>query len=351
MPHPQPAILVRCESAQTWDGCITYATPSLCLAVLFFLFWRLLMPVIIPDTLPAVTALRAEGIQVIPNKVAVRQDIRPLRVALLNIMPTKQATERQWLRLLGSSLLQIEVTLVRTQSYTSKNVNLKHLQEFYRTFSEISDEHFDALIITGAPVGRRAFEEVSYWAELQQIMDWSLTHVHSTLHACWGALAGLYHHYDIPKHVRTEKLSGVFAHNPHCVEHPLLGGFDERFLVPHSRYTEVLASDLKSISQLQILATSKEAGVYLVSRGDARQVFLLGHPEYDRLSLHEEYLRDAEKDEREAPFPLHYYENDDSTRRPLLTWRSHATLLVTNWLQVIYEQVSFDHRDISPLII
>jgi homoserine O-succinyltransferase len=309
------------------------------------------MPVIIPDTLPAAATLRAEGIQVIPYQTAVHQDIRPLKVAILNIMPTKQVTEQQWLRLLGSTVLQIEVTLVRTASYTSKNVSLEHLQEFYRTFADISDEYFDALIITGAPVERRKFEDVAYWQELQQIMDWSRTHVHSTLHACWGAFAGLYHHYGIPKYVRAEKLSGVFTHTLCAREHPLLLGFDDRFLVPHSRHTEVRYSDLLNVEELEILSASVEAGIHLVSRHDTRQVFLLGHPEYDRLSLHDEYVRDVGEHGITTPLPQHYYHDDDTANRPLLTWRSHSTLFVSNWLRIIYEAVSFDHREIPPLII
>jgi homoserine O-succinyltransferase/O-acetyltransferase len=309
------------------------------------------MPVVIPDTLPATAALLAEGIQVIPNTVAVHQDIRPLRVALFNIMPTKQATELQWLRLLGNHLLQVEVTFVRTASYTSRHTSLRHLSQFYQTFDEIKDEYFDALIITGAPVGKLDFEEIKYWGELKEVMNWSLSHVYSTLFACWGAFAGLQYHYSIEKRLCPRKVCGVFSHQTTADLHPLLRAFDDHFLAPHSRYSEVLADDIATHPVLKLLAHSDEAGVYLIAREDSRQLFVLGHPEYDRLSLKGEYGRDLEKLKHQAPFPLHYFPNDNTSDQPSLTWRSHGQLLVSNWLNEIYQKVSYDHRSITPLVI
>jgi homoserine O-succinyltransferase len=296
------------------------------------------MPVIIPDTLPAATALRAASVCTIRDSDSKHQDIRPMRVAILNIMPRKIATETLWLSLLGNSALQVEITLLRTESYTGSHTPLEHLETFYKTFSDIEHEYFDGLIITGAPVEHLDFETVHYWEELSRVLLWSKTHVFSTLHVCWGAMAGLYYHYGVPKVLFEQKLFGVFSHTVADTAHPLVQGFDDRFKVPHSRTAGINASDITKAEGLSIIVTSDDAGVHLVATKDARQVFILGHPEYDRHSLQREYERDKAKG---LQIPRHYFPNDNPLERPLQQWHGHASLFMLNWLHHIYGTVPY----------
>ena len=304
------------------------------------------MPIRIPDALPATDLLAQENIFVMTEYRAMHQDIRPLRVVLLNLMPTKIATETQILRKLSNTPLQIEITLLRMASHDAKNVSEQHLETFYRTFDELAHEHFDGMIITGAPVELLDFEDVDYWPELCQIMDWSKTHVHSTLHICWGAQAGIYYHYGVQKHELPAKMSGVFEHRQITAKltSPLLRGFDDRFWAPHSRYTEVLAKDIDAHPKLELLAVSDEAGVYAAKSTDSRHFFVFGHPEYDRATLNGEYERDLGRGLDIAP-PAHYYPDDDPSREPLSNWRAHAQLLYTNWLNYyVYQTTPYDVR-------
>ncbi len=305
------------------------------------------MPIRIPDALPATDLLAAENIFVMTEYRAMHQDIRPLRVVLLNLMPTKIATETQILRKLSNTPLQIEITLLRMASHDAKNVSEQHLETFYRTFDDIAHEHFDGMIITGAPVELLDFEDVDYWPELCRIMDWSRTHVHSTLHICWGAQAGIYYHYGVPKHELPAKMSGVFEHYqiPAKLTSPLLRGFDDRFWAPHSRYTEVRAEDIDAHPELELLAVSEEAGVYAAKSIDSRRFFVFGHPEYDRATLNAEFERDTGRMGADAPKPKHYYPDDDPSKAPLSNWRAHAQLLYTNWLNYyVYQTTPYDIR-------
>ena len=304
------------------------------------------MPIRIPDALPATDLLAQENIFVMTEYRAMHQDIRPLRVVLLNLMPTKIATETQILRKLSNTPLQIEITLLRMASHDAKNVSEQHLETFYRTFDDIAHEHFDGMIITGAPVELLDFEDVDYWPELCSIMDWSRTHVHSTLHICWGAQAGIYYHYGVPKHELPAKMTGVFEHRQIQAKltSPLLRGFDDRFWAPHSRYTEVRAEDIEAHPELELLAVSDEAGVYAAKSIDSRRFFVFGHPEYDRATLNAEYERDCGRMD-DAPMPAHYYPNDDPAQAPQSNWRAHAQLLYTNWLNYyVYQTTPYDVR-------
>lgn len=304
------------------------------------------MPIRIPDALPATDLLAQENIFVMTEYRAMHQDIRPLRVVLLNLMPTKIATETQILRRLSNTPLQVEITLLRMASHDAKNVSAQHLETFYRTFEDIEHEHFDGLIITGAPVELLDFEEVDYWPELCDIMEWSRTHVHSTLHICWGAQAGIYYHYGVPKHELPEKVSGVFEHRQIAakITSPLLRGFDDLFWAPHSRYTEVRAEDIDAHPELELLAVSDEAGVYAAKSTDSRRFFVFGHPEYDRATLGAEYERDLGKG-LDIAMPKHYYPNDDPSQAPHSNWRAHAQLLYTNWLNYyVYQTTPYDVR-------
>ena len=276
------------------------------------------------------------------EKRAITQDIRPLKILILNLMPTKVDTETQLSRLLGNTPLQVEIELLHTKTHTSKNVSEEHLLAFYKEFSDVKDRYFDGLIITGAPVEKMEFEEVEYWQELVEIMEWSKTHVHSTLHICWGAQAGLYYHYGIKKHLMSEKLSGVYAHTVDYKRSILFRGFDEVFYVPHSRYTTVRREDIEATPLLKILASSEEAGVYAVITPGGKQVFLTGHSEYDANTLEKEYKRD--KALGICPkVPKNYYPGDDDTKPPMLSWRAHATLLFTNWLNYfVYQTTPYD---------
>jgi homoserine O-succinyltransferase len=300
------------------------------------------MPVNIPRTLPARATLESENIFVMTEERAQHQDIRPLRIAILNLMPTKIATETQLLRLLGNSPIQVEVTLLHTATYQSKNVDAEHLLNHYETFDAVRDEKFDGLIITGAPVELMEFEEVDYWPELCQIMDWAETNVFSTLYICWGAQAGLYHRYGVPKYTLPRKMFGVFEHNVLVPTERLLRGFDDRYYAPHSRHTEIRRADLEKVPQIQILSESDEAGIYMVGTYDGRHIFITGHSEYDPLTLKGEYDRDVNKG-LPIHVPRNYYPGDQPTNPPLVRWRSHASLLFSNWLNYyVYQVTPFD---------
>ena len=300
------------------------------------------MPIRIPNELPAVRTLTEENIFVMTENRAMTQDIRPLRILLLNLMPTKIVTETQLLRKLSNSPLQVQVELLRTLSHVSHNTDEGHLESFYTSFSEIKDKKFDGMIITGAPVENLDFTDVDYWGELCEIMEWSKTNVHSTLHICWGAQAGLYYHYGIPKHPLPEKLFGVFQHTVLERNFILFRGFDDTFWVPHSRNTTVDREDIEAVPGLKILSDSQEAGVYAVKSPQCRQVFLMGHAEYDRDTLRKEYFRDLNKG-LGPKVPYNYFPGDDPARTPPFTWRSNAHLLVSNWLNYyVYQQVPYD---------
>lgn len=300
------------------------------------------MPIKIPDNLPAAEILSRENIFVMGEEQAYHQDIRPLRIAIFNIMPTKITTETQILRLLGNTPLQVEVVLVHPKTHTSKNTPEEHLITFYKTFEDIRDQKFDGMIITGAPVEHLEFDEVNYWEELKEIMDWQVHNVTSTLHICWGAQAGLFHHYGIPKYQLKEKMFGVFTHRVCIKNTKLLRGFDDEFLVPHSRHTEVRREDIEKVSELEILSESDEAGVYIVASKDGKQIFVTGHSEYDPLTLKYEYERDIARGLKIAP-PKNYFKDDDPTKEPVVKWRSHANLLFSNWLNYyVYQQTPYD---------
>ncbi len=300
------------------------------------------MPIKIPNALPAVRTLTEENIFVMTETRALTQDIRPLKIAIVNLMPTKIDTETQLLRLLGNTSLQVETDLIRTASHESKNTSQEHLKTFYKTFEDIRGQNYDGMIITGAPVEQLAFEAVEYWEELCAIMEWSKRHVHSTMHICWGAQAGLYYHYGIPKVPLDKKLFGVFPHHAERKNYILLRGFDDTFMVPHSRHTTVRREDIEACPALKILASSPEAGVYICATEGGRQVFITGHSEYDPLTLEREYLRDKNAGLPIAP-PKNYYPNDDDSQPPVVTWRSHANLLYANWLNyMVYQTTPYD---------
>ena len=300
------------------------------------------MPIKIADSLPAAKILDKENIFIIHQFRAEHQDIRPLRIAILNLMPKKIETETQLLRLLGNSPLQIEIELLQTASYTSKNTPSEHLLKFYKTFDEIKNEKFDGLIITGAPIEHLEFEEVDYWDELCRIMQWSRTNVYSTLHICWGAQAGLYFHYGVPKHSLKEKRFGLFDHTVLTPTHPLVRGFNDHFPVPHSRHTEILQSDLDKVGTLQTLVTSPEAGPTIIASQHNRRFFITGHFEYDANTLANEYFRDRDKG-LDISIPKNYFPDDDPSKPPLHTWRSHANLLFSNWLNYfVYQMTPYD---------
>jgi homoserine O-succinyltransferase len=300
------------------------------------------VPVNIPRALPARATLESENIFVMSESRAGHQDIRPLRIAIVNLMPTKVATETQLLRLLGNTPLQVQITLLRMGSHESRNTTAEHLETFYATFDQVRDQKFDGLVVTGAPVELLAFEEVDYWDELRALMDWSTEHVFSALHVCWGAQAALYHHYGVPKYELPQKMFGVFGHRVRQPRFPVLSGFDEVFPAPHSRHTTILAEDIRARPELVLLAESDEAGVYLVASEDGRQIFVTGHPEYERGTLRAEYQRDVA---RGLPIavPHDYFPDDDPTQEPRMTWRSHAFLLYANWLNYcVYQRTPYD---------
>jgi len=300
------------------------------------------MPINIANDLPAKETLDKENIFVMTEQRAYHQDIRPLRIAFLNLMPTKIVTETQILRLIGNSPLQVDVVLLHPVTHSSKNTSQEHLTKFYTHFSEVKDQKFDGLIITGAPVELLEFEEVDYWSELTEILDWSRRNVFSTFHICWGAQAGLYHHYGIPKYNLDKKLFGVFSHTCEKQYVKLLRGFDDTFFVPHSRYTAVSIEDIANVPELEVLAVSDEAGLYLAASKDGRQVFVTGHSEYDPMTLSSEYARDKEKG-LDIDCPQNYFTDNDPEKPPIVTWRGHGNLLYTNWLNYyVYQETPFD---------
>ena len=300
------------------------------------------MPIRIQADLPAIEVLESENIFVITHERARTQDIRPLKIAILNLMPTKIETETQLLRLLSNSPLQVDVELLHTATHVSKNTSSYHLNTFYKTFDDVKDQKFDGLIITGAPVEKLPFEEVDYWDEMCRIMEWSKENVYSVLHICWGAQAGLYYHYGIPKYPLPEKLSGIYNHTVLNPYHPLMRGFDDNYFAPHSRYTEVWEKDIRAAPELELLATSSEAGVYAVKTEDSSQFFIMGHPEYDPDTLAREYRRDIDKG-LDIAVPAHYFPEDDPARVPVVRWRSAGQLLYTNWLNYyLYQTTPYD---------
>lgn len=307
------------------------------------------MPIKIPNELPATQTLLNENIFVMTETRAISQDIRPLRIAILNLMPTKIATETQLSRLLGNTPLQVEIELLQTSTHKATHTSEEHMLAFYKTFDDVKDQKFDGLVITGAPVEKMEFEEVNYWRELCQIMEWSKTNVYSTFHICWGAQAALYYHYGIKKHPLPKKLFGVFPHQVEYKKSILMRGFDDTFMVPHSRHTTVLREDIEKVPELRILASSPEAGVYVVTTKGGRQVFITGHSEYDPDTLKNEYLRDRSQG-LPIDVPKNYFPNDDPDLEPVVTWRSHANLLYSNWLNYFvyqatpYDIAKIDHR-------
>ena len=305
------------------------------------------MPIKIPNELPAVKVLNSENIFVMTETRAITQDIRPLKLLILNLMPLKIDTETQLSRMLGNTPLQIEIELMKTSSHDSKNTSAEHLLTFYKTFDEIKHRKFDGMIITGAPVENMEFEEVSYWDELCEIMEWTKTHVTSTFHICWGAQAGLYYHYGIKKYPLEKKLFGVYPHTVEYKNSILMRGFDDTFYVPHSRHTTVKREDIEAVEDLRILSTSPQAGVYAVSSKNGRQFFITGHSEYDPGTLRKEYLRDKSAG-LPIDIPENYFPDDDDTKEPVSTWRAHANLLYTNWLNYfVYQTTPYDINDIK----
>ena len=305
------------------------------------------MPIRIPNDLPAASTLQNENIFVMNETRGETPQIRPLEIVLLNHMPTKIATETQLSRLLGNTPLQVNLTLMHTSTYKSRNISEEHLLAFYKTFDELKERKFDGMVITGAPVEHMPFEEVDYWPELCRIMEWSKTNVHSTFHICWGALAGLYYHYGINKHQLPEKLFGIYPHSADYKRSILLRGFDDVFYVPHSRHTTVLREDIEKVWDLRIIASSPEAGVYAVQTKGGRQIFVTGHSEYDPDTLRKEYLRDKNLGLPIHP-PVNYFPDDDDTKEPIVRWRGHANLLFSNWLNYfVYQTTPYDLMNIG----
>lgn len=297
------------------------------------------MPIKIQSDLPAKAELEEENIFVMDENRAISQNIRPLEIIVLNLMPIKQDTELQLLRGLSNTPLQIDVTFLQMSSHVSKNTSASHIKKFYQTFEEIKNNNYDGMIITGAPVEKLEFEEVNYWDELITVMEWSKKHVTSTIHICWGAQAGLYYHYGIKKELLPKKLSGVYKHRVMNRKEPLVRGFDDVFMAPHSRYTQASRQQILDNPRLKVLADSDEAGIYIVLGDGGKEIFVMGHPEYDRLTLAQEYKRDIDKG-IEPDLPVNYYPDDDCNRKPLLSWRSHANNLYTNWLNYYVYQIT-----------
>lgn len=297
------------------------------------------MPIKVQNALPAKEILENENIFVMDENRAMHQDIRPLQVCILNLMPVKQDTELQLLRALSNTPLHVEVTFMKMNSHISLNTPIQHLNRFYNTFNELKKRKFDGMIITGAPVEQIPFEEVDYWAELCEIMDWAKTHVTSTFHICWGAQAGLYYHYGLKKVLLPKKLFGVYRHKVMNRKNPLVRGFDDYFLIPHSRHTAVLSEDIHQCKELTVLAESDEAGVLLCMSEGGKEIYVMGHPEYDRYTLHKEYVRDKEKG-LPIEVPKNYYPDDDDTQKPSLEWRAHCNILYSNWLNYFVYQIT-----------
>jgi homoserine O-succinyltransferase len=304
------------------------------------------MPLNVPDKLPAIKILEEENIFVMRKTAAIHQDIRPLKIVILNLMPVKITTETHILRLLSNTPLQVEITLLHTTDHVSRNTPSDHLKTFYKTFRQIRNHKFDGMIITGAPIEHLEFEEVDYWDELKEIMDWVTHHVTSTMFICWGAQAGLYHYYNIPKYPLPKKMFGVFTHQIGNPKIPLVRGFDEEFLAPHSRHTEIRRSDIQKIDQLELVSESPEAGVYIVMTHEGRQIFVTGHSEYDPNTLKDEYERDLKKGLPIDP-PVNYFSENDPSKPPMVMWKSHANLLYYNWLNYyVYQATPYDINEI-----
>lgn len=300
------------------------------------------MPIKIPNALPAREILNNENIFIMDEDRAFHQDIRPLRIAILNLMPIKVTTETQLLRLLSNSPLQIEITLLYQETYKSKHTPMEYLTTFYSTFSQVKDKKFDGLIITGAPVEHMPFEDVDYWPEITEIMEWSKHNVTSTLHICWAAQAGLYYHYGIPKYPLPEKMFGVFPHKLNYKNEKLLRGFDDHFYVPHSRHSEVRKEDIEKVQGLRILTESEECGVHIVITEDGKQIFVMGHSEYDAYTLKYEYDRDLARGLKIKP-PKNYFPGDDPSQKPIVLWRGHGNLLFSNWLNYyVYQETPYE---------
>jgi homoserine O-succinyltransferase len=300
------------------------------------------MPINVQSDLPAKKIMEEENIFMMDQIRAGSQDIRPLRIAILNLMPLKEDTEVHLLRCLSNTPLQVEITFLTTASYVGTNTSKNHLDQFYLTYNDIKDNFYDGLIITGAPVENKDWEDVIYWNEITQIMEWSKTHVTSTLHICWGAQAGIYYHYGIDKYELDSKISGIFTHRVHNRKVPLLRGFDDIFLAPHSRYTEIRKEDVEKNPDLTILADSEEVGLFLVMAQNGKQIFMFGHPEYDRLTLDSEYKRDLGRG-LNPKVPVNYYKDDNPDNKPLLTWRAHSNALYTNWLNYyVYQETPYE---------
>ena len=307
------------------------------------------MPIKTQNELPAKEILEQENIFVMDENRAIHQNIRPIEIGIVNLMPLKEDTELQILRSLSNTPLQVEVSFITLATHESTHTSVSHLNKFYQTFDEIKDENFDGLIITGAPVEQMDYEDVDYWEEISKIMEWSKTHATSTLHLCWGAQAGLYYHYGIPKRMLDNKMFGVYAHKVQNRKVPLVRGFDDIFYAPHSRHTEVSKEDILKHKELTILAESEEAGVFLVIDEDGKQIFVMGHPEYDRYTLHNEYMRDKNKG-LDISMPVNYYPDNDDTKRPLLQWRSHGNILYSNWLNYyVYQQTPYEFIDMHEI--
>jgi homoserine O-succinyltransferase/O-acetyltransferase len=305
------------------------------------------MPLILPDNLPAIETLRDENVFVMTETRAIHQDIRPLKIALLNLMPVKITTEKHILRMLSNSPLQVEIELLRTRSYTSTHTPIEHLERFYKTFDQVSGERFDGLIITGAPVEQIEFEEVSYWDELRAILDWSRHNVYSTLYICWAVQAALKHKYGIPKYPLPNKMFGVFPHIVLNKKAPIVRGFDDLFFAPHSRHTEIRKADVAAVSDLEIIAESVDAGLYMLASLDGREIYVTGHSEYDPLTLKEEYDRDVSKG-LPIEIPRNYFPDNDPARAPEVRWRSHASLFYSNWLNYyVYQATPYDVNQIK----
>ena len=305
------------------------------------------MPIKIPNELPAVKTLNEENIFVMTDTRAMTQDIRPLKILVLNLMPKKVATETQLSRILGNTPLQIELELIMTASHRPSHVSEEHLLAFYKTFDDIKDKYFDGMVITGAPVEQLEFEQVDYWEELCEIMEWSKTHVHSTFHICWGAQAGLYYHFGVKKSPLDKKMFGVFKHTVEYKRSILFRGFDDIFWVPHSRHTTVHREEIEKVPELRILASSEEAGVYAVAIEKGKQIFIMGHSEYDPLTLHEEYIRDVNKG-LEIDVPVNYYPDNNPDLPPIVRWRAHANLLYCNWLNYfVYQTTPYDLNELK----
>ncbi len=307
------------------------------------------MPVKIPDNLPAIELLKRENIFVMSSLRANEQDIRPLRLLVLNLMPLKISTETDFIRLLSNNPLQVEMEFLRLETHVSKNTPLEHLELFYKNFDEVADQFYDGLIVTGAPVEMLDFEEVNYWEEMVKIMDWARTHVTSSLYICWASQAALYHFYGVAKVPLDHKLFGVFPHSASVKKHPLFRGFDDEFFIPHSRHTTIDREDVLAKQGLEILSESADAGIAILSSRGGREFYLTGHSEYNPYTLHEEYVRDVEKGAA-IEVPKNYYRNDDPAQEPVIRWSSHANLLFNNWLNYyVYQETPFDVRDIPQL--